>query len=273
MTAGSKPWLAAILCCLVLAGCAGKLPQTSPLPESEARQAVRLWDTFLRSEQPKAIDADLRLRWDVLGSKGGIDAVLQMKQPALLRFAANDPLGRSLILVVSDGQTFTFVDNRQGQAYQGGTDARFWRRYVPDSVQATDLFFYLGGFVDPHQVPRVQPSLDDAGQGYWYVWRDKQAIEHHVLLDQQNAVMHRHLLVDRKGTQLLDLRYSGSVRAARGASSGGERPSWPKSVVISGEAVSGEVEVQVEKIYAFAVRGAAPFRLTPPPHFTVEEVD
>lgn len=273
MTAGHKPWLVVILCCLVLAGCAGKLPKTRPIPENEASQAVRLWDDFLRGKQPEAIDVDLRLRWDVFGSKGGIDAVLQMKQPALLRFSANDPLGRSLILVVSNGRTFTFVDNREGQAYRGKTDARFWRRYVPDSVQNTDLFFYLGGLVDPNQVPRVQPFLDDAGQGFWYVWRDKQAIEHHVLLNQQNGVMQRHFLVDRSGAQLLDVRYSGLLRVAQSATNGGEGPSWPQLVAISGEAVSGEVEVQVEKVYAFEVRGTAPFRLTPPPHFTIEEVD
>ncbi|WP_448872025.1 hypothetical protein [Desulfobulbus propionicus] len=273
MAHGRFCWWAAALCFLVLAGCAGKLPQTRSIPESEVQQAQRVWDDFLRHEQPTAIDADFRLRWDVLGSKGGIDGVLQMKQPALLRFAANDPLGRSLILAVSDGQTFTFVDNREGRAYRGKTDAAFWRRYVPKSVQAADLFYYLGGGVDPNQVPRVQSSVDATSRGYWYKWRDNQAIGHHVLLDNRTGMMQRHLLIDRSGKQVLDLQYRGSVGTVNSVAGEAKQLSWPQVVIISGEAVSGEVEVRAEKIYGFAIRGAALFRLTPPPHFSLEEVD
>ena len=87
--------VAAVLCCLFVAGCAGKLPKTTPLAAGETAQALRTWSRFLHAGHPGALDADYRLRWDVLGSKGGIDAVVQMKKPALLRFAANDPLGRA----------------------------------------------------------------------------------------------------------------------------------------------------------------------------------
>lgn len=261
---------AAILCCLLLAGCAGKLPKTTPLAGGEAREALNVWSRFLHSPHPEAIDADYRLRWDVLGSKGGIDAVVQMKKPAMLRFAANDPLGRALILVVSDGQRFTFVDNRSVEAYQGQTDSKFWHSYVPDSIKATDLFAYLGGFVDPQQAPMVEPSLDEKGQGYWYLWRDGQTLAHYLLLDGKQGTILRHLLVDQSGDQLLDLRYSGSVRAEKNGDNGLR---WPKKIDVSGEAITGEVQLEVEKVYGFSVRGASAFRLTPPPHFSVEQVE
>lgn len=262
-------WTAA-LCCLLLAGCAGKLPRTTPLAAGNAGQALDVWSRFLHAPHPEAVDADYRLRWDVLGSKGGIDAVVQMKRPAMLRFAANDPLGRALILVASDGSRFTFVDNRSGEAYQGKTDSKFWHSYVPDSIETTDLFAYLGGFVDPGRVTRVEPSLDEAGQGYWYVWRDGRALDHYVLLDGKRGSLLRHLLVDHSGDPLLDLRYSGWAASAR---SGEKGLHWPEKVEVSGEALTGEVRLQVEKIYGFSVRGTAAFRLTPPPHFSIEQVE
>jgi hypothetical protein len=268
-----SPWLAAMLCGLLLAGCAGTLPQTRPIPEDETREAMRVWTTYIRREQPAALDADLRLRWDVLGSAGAIDTVLQMKQPAWLRLAVNDPLGRSLVLVVSDGRTFTYVDNRQGVVYRGGTDSAFWRRHVPDTIQATDLFLYLGGRIDPKQVHWVRPSLDVDGQGYWYVWRDKRAVDHHLLLDRRTGAIQRHLLVDRFEKALLDLHYSGVVGVAAADSGRDTTFSWPQLLKISGEAISGTVEVDVQKIYGFTLRGANPFRLSLPPHFLLEEVD
>lgn len=260
---------AAVLCCLFLAGCAGKLPKTTPLADGESTQALRTWSRFLHSQHPQAVDADYRLRWDVLGSKGGIDAVVQMKKPALLRFAANDPLGRSLILVVSDGKEFTFVDNRAAEVFQGKTNSKFWRHYVPDSIKATDLFAYLGGFVDQDQVTRVEPALDDDTQGYWYVWLDRESLTHHVLLEREQGRIVRHLLVDKNGDQVLDLRYSGLV----GSDNANEQElRWPEKVEVSGEAVTGKIGLQVEKIYAFSVRGTSVFRLTPPPHFSREVV-
>ncbi|MGD9948326.1 MAG: hypothetical protein AB7U29_07585 [Desulfobulbus sp.] len=262
-------WAAAV-CCLLLAGCVGKLPKTTPLVGGEAEQALHVWSRFLHAAHPQAVDADYRLRWDVLGSKGGIDAVVQMKKPAMLRFAANDPLGRALILVVSDGDRFTFVDNRSAEVYQGKTNSKFWHSYVPDSIQATDLFAYLGGFVDPEQVTRVVPSLDETGQRYWYVWQDRWALTHYVLLEGKQGLIQRHLLVDHKGDQVLDLRYSGMVGSAKGAE---KDLNWPKKVEVSGEAVTGDVQLQVEKIYAFSVRGTNAFRLAPPPHFSIERVE
>nr|WP_321466868.1 hypothetical protein [uncultured Desulfobulbus sp.] len=257
-------------CCLLLAGCAGKLPQTTPLGESEARQAMSDWSRFLHTDHPGAIDADYRLRWNVLGSKGGIDAVVQMKKPARLRFAANDPLGRSLILVVSDGSAFTYVDNRTGEVFLGTTDSKFWHSYVPDSIGSTDLFAYIGGFVEPDQVETVTPALDEQGQGYWYVWQDKRALTHYVLLANTPRRMLRHLMVDQSGDQVLDLRYSGVAASTK---VGEKNLHWPAKIKVSGEAVTGEVELEVEKIYGFSVRGTSAFHLTLPPHFTVKEVE
>ncbi|MDD2463266.1 MAG: hypothetical protein PHI97_04660 [Desulfobulbus sp.] len=266
-TAGLR-W-AAVLCCLLLAGCAGKLPKTTPLAAGESQQALDTWSRFLHFPHPSAVDADYRLRWNVLGSKGGIDAVVQMKQPAMLRFSANDPLGRALILVVSDGNRFTFVDNRAAEVYQGKTDSKFWHSYMADSIQTTDLFAYLGGYVDPNQVTTVEPLLDEAGQGYWYIWQDRRKLTHYVLLAGKQGQIQRHLLVDQSGNQVLDLRYSGTVRSAKGAE---KDLLWPEKVDVSGEAVTGDVQLQVEKIYAFSLRGTNVFRLTLPPHFSIEQV-
>lgn len=261
----------AALCCLLLAGCVGKLPRTAALSSDEEQQAMARWAQLQRARQPVAVDGDFRLRWDVLGSKGGIDAVLQMQKPAQLRFSANDPLGRPLILAVSDGSRFTYVDNRAGQVYQGATTAKFWRRYVPEAVQPSDLFYYLGGLIDGQQAAAVQPARDEDGQGTWYSWRDNHALQHHVLLDAQGNRLERHLLFDRRGEEILEVRYSGAVHKA--GAEAGTALTWPEKIELRGEAVSGTVEVQTQKIYDFAVRGAAVFQLTPPPAFFVEQVD
>lgn len=258
---------AVALCCLAfLSGCAGRQPKTVPLGGAEEQEAVSLWANFLSSKRPPALDADIRLGWDVMGSKGGISASLQIQQPALLRFAANDPLGRALILAVADGTSFTMVDNRVGHVSQGTIHSRFWRSYVPPSVTAEDLFPLLGGFLSGGEGQDATPSLDEQGQGFWYQWLDDRSFRHHALLDRGDGTMRQHLLSDAGGESVLEVRYTDYRRDARSGFV------WPGNLRISGAAVTGTLTLQIEQVYSHSPKGKAAFRLVPPPHFTVEQV-
>ncbi len=254
---------------LLLAGCS-HLPKTLPLSPVETEDAQAQWQKFLHQPRPSGIDADYRLRWDVMGSKGGVDAVVQMRRPAFLRFAANDPLGRALVLAVSDGKRFTLVDNRAAEVYQGKVSAQYWRHYVPDSLEERALFPALGGFVDPAGMPRVGTRRDEQGQGYWYIWSDTHGMRHYVLLDNKQGRVLRHLFINPAGKQVLDLRYSGAAALPPSEETG---LFWPGTVAVSGTAVSGEVDLHVEKIYSFAPNTTTAFSVTPPPAFTVKQVD
>lgn len=251
---------------LILAGCATRLPPTEPLATDEHAEAEALFAGFVARPTPAAIDADLRLNWDFLGSKGGVAAVLQLQRPALLRFAANDPLGRALMLAVSDGAAFTLVDNRQGRVYQGSTDSKFWRSYVPESVAAADVFVLLGAMA-PEGTRRVAESgRDKEGTGFWYVLDTSNGSTRHLLLDRRSGTMRRHLLVD-DGEPVLDIVYSG----ATGADSTGYQ--WPRELRVTGSAITGTLSVHLDTVFSDQPLPAATFRLTLPPHFTVERVE
>ena len=251
---------------LTLAGCATRLPPTEPLATDEHAEAEALFAGFVARPTPAAIDADLRLNWDFLGSKGGVAAVLQLQRPALLRFAANDPLGRALVLAVSDGAAFTLVDNRQGRVYQGSTDSKFWHSYVPESVAAADVFVLLGAMA-PEGTRRVAESgRDKEGTGFWYVLDAINGSTRHLLLDRRSGTMRRHLLVD-DGEPVLDIVYSG----ATGADSTGYQ--WPRELRVTGSAITGTLSVHLDTVFSDQPLPAATFRLTLPPHFTVERVE
>jgi hypothetical protein len=262
----ARLWLPVLCCLLILSGCAGKQPKTLPLGPVEEQEAGALWSGFLASKRPPALDADIRLGWDVLGSKGGVSATVQLQQPALLHFAANDPLGRSLILAVADATSFTMVDNRIGHVYRGRTDSKFWHSYVPKSVEPQDLFFFLGGFIPEGEAQQVTLEQDVEKKGFWYHWQDKQSMRHYAFLDRRSGELQQRLLFDAQGDSVLELRYSDY---RRDPASGYV---WPGHLRITGEAVTGTLTVQVEKIYSHTPQGAAAFRLVPPPHFSVEQV-
>ena len=251
---------------LILAGCATRLPPTEPLATDEHAEAEALFAGFVARPTPAAIDADLRLNWDFLGSRGGVAAVLQLQRPALLRFAANDPLGRALVLAVSDGAAFTLVDNRQGRVYQGSTDSKFWHSYVPESVAVADVFVLLGAMAPEGRRRVAESGRDKEGTGFWYVLDASNGSTRHLLLDRRSGTMRRHLLVD-DGEPVLDIVYSG----ATGADSTGYQ--WPRELRVTGSAITGTLSVHLDTVFSDQPLPAATFRLTLPPHFTVERVE
>ncbi len=256
----------ALVVVLVCTGCVSKLPKTLPLTPAELQEAQPLLTSFLQTERPKALDADIRLGWDVLGSKGSVGAILQLRQPAFLRFSANDPLDRALLIVVSDGTSFTMVDNRIGHIYQGRTDSKFWHSYVPEPIQAEDVFYFLGGFLPPMTIETVTSSMDVEKTGYWYVWKDKRFLTHYVLLDRRTKEMRRHLLLHPDGEVVLELTYL-SNNPVSGTGFG-----WPQRLQITGSAITGTLTVHTQKIFSHTPLPATLFHLALPSHYTVEQV-
>jgi hypothetical protein len=265
-TITARLWVPALCCLLALSGCVGKQPKTLPLGPIEEQEAVTLWSGFVAGKRPSALDADIRLGWDVLGSKGTVSGTLQVQRPALLRFAANDPLGRSLILAVADTTSFTMVDNRIGHVYRGRIDSKFWHSYMPESVAPEDLFYFLGGFVPEGDVFAGKPAQDEENKGFWYHWQDRQSMHHQVLLKRGSGEMQRRLLFDAQGDLVLELHYSDYRKDAASGYL------WPGQLRMTGKAVTGTLTLQVEKVFSHTPQGAAAFRLAPPPHFTVEQV-
>lgn len=250
---------------VLLSACAGKLPPTIPLSSDQQGDAEGLLTAFLQTRPPPGLDADIRLGWDVLASKGTIDASLQLQPPAFVRFTATDPLGRALFIVVSDGTSFTMVDSRVGRVYQGRTASQFWHSKVPEVLRAEDLFFFLSGTLPPRKPPLVSLGQNPERTGFWYVWRDERTMDHHILVDRQQRRLDRHLLVDPQGDLVVEVRYLayGEDRAAGG--------NWPRQLEITGKAVSGTLSLQVEKVYPNPPLPAA-FELAYPSHYTVEQV-
>ncbi len=255
-----------LLSLVVLSGCAAKLPQTLPLGPNQQEEAECLLTSFFQIQRPKALDADLRLGWDVFGHKGSADAILQVQQPAFLRCTVTDPLGRSLLLAVSDGTSFTLVDNRIGCIYQGKTDSEFWYSYMPEDIRPEDLFFLLGGLLPNVEMEAIGTTQNPERTGFWYVWQDSRSLIHHAFLNRRSKEMTRHLLLDARENLLLDIVYSNYS----GLRNSGFN--WPRHLQLTGTAISGTLTVQINTLYSHRQLAAAIFHLVPPPHFPVEEV-
>ncbi len=251
---------------LLLGGCSAKLPQQSAQLDGEPlRQAEKRLRGFLNQSCVQAVDSDIQLNWKAFARQETYPAELQAQAPASLRLALTDPLGRPLLLLGSDGKTFTLADNRKAQGWRGSVELRFIRRFLPAFIPTDDLFLWLSGRVRGERMQAAAARLDAEGTLWWHGGAGDGKTVHILALDEKNHLS-RHLVVDRASDEILfEARYS-EYRATD------KDCSWPGSIILSGKALEAEYRLDFGEIAGFSPIDSKRFEVTLPPHFTVKEL-
>ena len=71
--------------------------------------------------------------------------MLQVQNSGQLRYSIVDPLGRQLLILVSDAENFTLINNQKGKAYVGRTNSSFLQKYIPPYLYSEDYLSWLTG--------------------------------------------------------------------------------------------------------------------------------
>ncbi len=258
-------WLCAAVL-LLLGGCSAKMPQQSAQLDGEPlRQAEKRLRSFLNQSCVEAVDSDVQLTWKAYARQETYPAQLEAQAPASLRLALTDPLGRPLLLLGSDGKTFTLADNRKAEGWRGSVEQKTIRRFLPAFIPMDDLFFWLSGRVRGDRMQAAAARLDAEGTLWWHGGSAGGGVVHILALDEANHLS-RHLVVDRKNDEILfEARYS-EYRPT------GKDCSWPGSIVLSGKALEAEYKLDFGAIASHAPIDRQRFEVTLPPHFTVKEL-
>jgi outer membrane biogenesis lipoprotein LolB len=259
-----RAWLA-VGVALLLGGCALRLPQTERLDGGELKKAEEQLTGFLRQSCVDAVDSDVKLTWRAYAQQETYPAAMQASAPALLRLSLNDPLGRPLLLLGSDGKTFTLADNRKSQGYTGSTELKFIRRFLPAFIPADDLFFWLSGQVRPERMRAAAARSDAQGAIWWHGGSSDGKTVHILALDSKNRLT-RHLIADRESDEILfEARYSDYKKTPKDCA-------WPGKIELSGKALEAEYSIEFSEVFGFGPLDQQQFHITLPPHFTIKQM-
>lgn len=256
-----------VLAVLVLPGCAAKIPSSLPLAESEKPYVLDRLQEFQSRKCGRSLDVDVTLEWQRYGQSEKIPGMLQLQSPAFLRYAVVDPLGRQLFILVSDGNSFTLVDNRKAKALTGPVDSNFWNNYIPGFIRAKDYISWLTGRLPAgsfkvNEIRADRKSVD----AVWLITEWMDDIRQRALFNPDTGQVARHIVEDAKDTVLLDVTYSDyqadDLECAR-----------PRLLQVEGAEVTGTGTVHFAKLLPEAAIPPGIFHLTLPEHFTVTTVD
>jgi hypothetical protein len=259
------PWYLLLLAFLLLAGCAGKAPETTPLARNEREQVEAGFTEFAKRVCPLSLDADIAMEMQILGKTEKSAGMLQYEGPSSLRYAIVDPLGRSLFIIATDGYTFTMVYNREAKAVTGSTASRFWQDYVPQGVAADDIVLLLAGHL-PADLRQKDIRGDRDGAGFWLYAAGSEGIRHEILFDHRVSRVLRHILRDGNGTVLYDVTYE-----QYGA--GDPLCPLPSVLRVEGKTITGTVILRFDRLFTGQAIPPQTFHITPPGHFLVQQVE
>ena len=251
---------------VLLSGCSSKLPKTEEISGPELEEAEDKLVHFLDQTCVTSVDSDIRLSWKAYGQEKTYPAVLQATAPSFLRLSVIDPLGRPLLLLGSDGETFTLADNNESVGYTGSTELQFIRRFVPSFIPANDLFRWLGGRINGKDMLAVASTRKDAEQPLnWYEIGYPDKTTHLLALNKENQLS-RHLVVDQeKEDVLFDAEYSNYSETTADCF-------WPGRIDISGKELEAEYAIEFEEILGFEAIEEQRFQVKLPPHFTEKKL-
>lgn len=255
--------LVPLLFLLLAVGCTAKLPRTVPVSGDDFVQVQSRWAGFVEQGGPDAIDSDVRLGWQAYGKHAFYSATLLAAAPSFLRFALVDPLGRPLLLLVTDGTTFTLADNRNGQGYTGNLDSDFIRDYLPGAVSGRDIFSLLSGRAGDGAMEIVSARRAEKGELFWYETLSADGGRQMFGLGPNH--LRRHLFLDALDRIILDVQYSGYSAAP-------EQNGWPGTIRLEGKGLAASFTVDFTQFYGFSLPDPKIFALRIPAHFTVHEV-
>ena len=248
-------WLLAFL-----SGCAG-LPARLPLSGPEnllVRQSFK--EMVGRQHQCKSsVDAEITITLDSRFYAGTMSGYLQAKAPAFLKLVGINPFGQPLVVLVSDGEYFSYALLSKSVSYGGRVDSDAFRRFAPAGFVPSTSFYPLTGKLVPGEVRILAASNDREGRGAWLELENMQDNIHSlVLFEPERQLIRQYLQFNEDGKVTLKIGYGDYYPGPC---------SLPGLITITSSDHAGELLIRLHDWQTDTPFSAADFALELPPVF------
>jgi outer membrane lipoprotein-sorting protein len=250
---------------LLLTGCAARLPVGLPISQTEqdaVEAGFRHWQAG-QPECPAQMDAAAVVTFRAWIQSGTLNGFVQAAEPSHLKFIALNPLGQPMLVLVTDGQWFRFVNVAEAAAYDGPVQAEAFSRYAPEGVNPEHAFVWLTGRLAPEVEEVIAVTREETAAAYWLDLAGEGRLRHRVLFDPRLAVLHRHQVVDRRDNVLLDVRYEDFQNIG---APGDALCRWPARITVETRRHRGRMIINLSD-WLFPVLDQSDFSFEPPPGY------
>lgn len=258
-----------LLLLMLLHGCAGKTPWTTPVDAGEASRFTALFQQMQQRDNacPSSLDAEATLIWDGPGENRNITGFLQFLPPAFLKFVILNPLGQPMYAVVSNGATFQSV-HIINKLYTTGSLSTLASRYnVPGSLLSQHWGDWLTGRIEQEGISVETIHADISNRGVWvtvYYRNDPHLLKSHLLIDPSTQQLLSRVLISQQEETIATLTYQRSQDQTSCA--------IPESLTITDLPYNSQLTIKLGKILQDRNFTPSNFQMKIPAGFSIDEM-
>ncbi len=245
---------------IFLSGCAA-LPARRPHSETESLLVRKAFKEMVGRQRQcqSSVDADIIITLESRWYSGTMSGYLQAKAPAFLKLVGINPFGQPLVVLITDGEFFSYALLNESLSYDGRVDSEAFQRFLPTGFDPGTSFYPLTGKLVPGEVRILATSSDQEKRGAWLELENIQDNIHSlVLFEPERQLIRQYLQFNDDGKVTLEISY-GDYSAGT--------CSLPGLITITSSDHSGELSIRLRDWQTDTPFSAADFVLELPPGF------
>jgi outer membrane lipoprotein-sorting protein len=266
----SKDFSPVLFLCLVLllsGGCA-RDPWTRPVDDNQARLIKDVIQKKMAADAacPSTLDAEITVSIKTVMETKSFSGFLQLKLPSSLKFVTTNPLGQTVLALVSDGKSFRSVNTLDNQFISGSLSTMAIRNDIPQELLTGRWGIWLSDRIEIPTGSEITDILqDETARGIWVKFANtkiKASGQEYILIDPASGRPLLRLLMDAKETPVARIEYGDWQQNLK--------CEQPTTFHITGLSKGAEITIHLSDIITDKILTERDFILRPPPGYFIE---
>jgi outer membrane lipoprotein-sorting protein len=256
--------------CLVLlfsGGCARE-PWTKPVDDNQAQTIRNMIQEKVKADAAcsSTLDAEVTVSMKTVMETKSFSGFLQLKLPSSVKFVTTNPLGQTVLALVSDGQSYRTVNTLNTQFISGSLSTLALRNDIPQELLTGRWGIWLSDRIDiPKDTEITDIRQDATARGIWIKLanvKTKGEGPEYILVDPASKRPLLRMLMDAKENPIAMIEYADWQD--------GPKCGQPATFHITGLSKGVEISIHLADIITDKILTERDFTLRPPPGYFIE---
>jgi len=264
---GLGPVLFLCLALLVSGGCA-RDPWTQPVDDNQARMIKDVIQKKITADAAcsSTLDAEVTVSMKTVMETKSFSGFLQLKLPSSVKFVTTNPLGQTLLALVSDGQSYRSVNSLDNQFVSGSLSTLAIRNDIPQELLTGKWGIWLSDRIEiPKEAEITDIRQDATARGIWVKLANTKIKEgglEYILIDPTGGRPLLRLLMDAEDNPIARIEYGDWQQNLK--------CEQPTTFHITGLSKGVEITIHLADIITDKIFTERDFSLRPPPGYFIE---
>ena len=264
---GSGPVFFLCLVLLCSGGCARE-PWTKPVDDNQAQTIRNMIQEKVKTDAAcsSILDAEVSVSMKTVMETKSFSGFLQLKLPSSVKFVTTNPLGQTVLALVSDGQSYRSVNTLDTQFVSGSLSTLALRNDIPQELLTGKWGIWLSDRIEiPKDAEITDIRQDATARGTWIKIansKTKREGPEYILIDPATRRPLLRMLMDAEENQIARIEYSDWQD--------GPKCEQPTTFNITGLSKGVEIIIHLSDIITDKILTERDFTLRPPPGYFIE---